>query len=590
MPKRHTPRQAPNGAATELERTRQVLQAEIDVYKQQIIDKTRLLNLLLPINRLPPEVLTEVLIHWTDATKDLSPSLDRSWTRIAHVCHYWREAALSSPRLWSNFALGALDWTREMLVRSKLAPLRIAVFSLHTRLHVESLKLVLQELPRIEKFEFRFLDEIDNGMELGPSAPLLRSLIFASSGMSRLWEPAKTSIVSLMEKADMPKLTRLQLLSCNVPWSSPLFRPTLTQLMFHDMHAKYARSDFAQVLRVLESMPLLRDLDLRGVLPDVVGDATALPVLDPRVSLHALQNLSIAGTAQSCAFLLQHMDFSVNCLRIDCTTAVSEGWTTLALTIASILRGSHSPTASAVSLRSMLLTPDGMTAWNSVHSLETLGRMYRHSTGELSPTLKLSVPAILLGSILDDLATLPLEEVQSCMIASGKGGTHSPQWQELFQAMPNVRELGVFEATTCVMSALAQLVRVPVGQYKGRNGKQTSDVLLPNLKTLSLCLVRFRVYINEPDEDSTLTRTKEMLEARKKARRQVEKLLIQGCINFGHEDCKSLEGLVKEVDWDKAEDWYEDEEDDYTEGYYREEDMAYRRILGSIEDDFNYPW
>ncbi|KIP05545.1 hypothetical protein PHLGIDRAFT_56682, partial [Phlebiopsis gigantea 11061_1 CR5-6] len=101
----------------------QVLQAEVDAHKQQIIEKTRRMNHLLTINRLPPELLGEILLYWMETAKGQSATTDRKWTKIAHVCHHWREVALSSPRLWSSFTLGPLDWTREMLARSKRAPL-----------------------------------------------------------------------------------------------------------------------------------------------------------------------------------------------------------------------------------------------------------------------------------------------------------------------------------------------------------------------------------------------------------------------------------------------------------------------------------
>lgn len=136
------------------------------------------MNGLLTINCLPPELLAEIFRVWIDATKNL-PYLSHMWIKIAHVCHLWREVALSSPRLWSDLTIGTIDWTREMLARSKQAPLSILLSSLYGHpWSPEACKLVLLELSRIERFEIHGVDSIARQLVLCPSAPLLHSFIF----------------------------------------------------------------------------------------------------------------------------------------------------------------------------------------------------------------------------------------------------------------------------------------------------------------------------------------------------------------------------------------------------------------------------
>jgi hypothetical protein len=54
-------------------------------------------NLLSPINRLPPELLTEIFLLWTKEASDVSV--------IAAVCSRWRELALSTSQLWSTICM-----------------------------------------------------------------------------------------------------------------------------------------------------------------------------------------------------------------------------------------------------------------------------------------------------------------------------------------------------------------------------------------------------------------------------------------------------------------------------------------------------
>ena len=457
-----------------------------------------------------------------------------------------------------------------MLTRSKRAPLRITLSRWH-RQQAETLALVLQELPRIEELTFSRVDGIESRAELVASAPLLRSLSITSTYHTA----EKGSVALYMERVDMPKLVHLELLTSHVPWSSPLFRPTVTRLTFRDTSARTQGEDFAQVLRVLGSMPLLQELDLRGVLPILVDDGSTPPELDHYISLPALQHLAVSGTAKSCAFLLQHLKFSVGYLEVECKTMLPAELKILTPIITSKLHGSSS--APAISLQSMLVTGTCLTVWDDVHSIETLGKIHRGYIRRPAPRLKLSISSVLAEGLHDALVSLPLGDVQVCVIGSHTGGASLRGWKTLFQVMPSVRELSVHQCYDDIADALALRIPVPAGEREKRTGKgkqKKSDVLLPQLKVLCLSAVRFRDDLEELDEDpgSVLMAYKKMLETRKKARRQIEKLSIHNSINFGSEDCKSLKGLVKEVDWDGVEDWSEGEEEDDSEDDYSDED------------------
>ncbi|KAJ3540384.1 hypothetical protein NMY22_g4323 [Coprinellus aureogranulatus] len=86
-------------------------------------------NALVPINRLPHEILSTIF----QTTKSLlkytypQPRNRLTWVRVSHVCRYWREVALDAASLWSylDFPRPDPEFTRLMLQRSKNAPLTV---------------------------------------------------------------------------------------------------------------------------------------------------------------------------------------------------------------------------------------------------------------------------------------------------------------------------------------------------------------------------------------------------------------------------------------------------------------------------------
>src|SRR5712672_3754795 len=89
-------------------------------------------NALVPISRLPPEVL-EIILSFL-CLPDIfelpmtGGKLDYlAWLRVSHVCHRWREIALNQPRFWSRINFNTLTFTgaTQVLSRSKMAPLEL---------------------------------------------------------------------------------------------------------------------------------------------------------------------------------------------------------------------------------------------------------------------------------------------------------------------------------------------------------------------------------------------------------------------------------------------------------------------------------
>ena len=61
--------------------------------------------LVAPIRRLPPEVLSEIFLHYNDENNISKFRLNTAPLQLGGVCSRWRTIALSTPRLWTSFAL-----------------------------------------------------------------------------------------------------------------------------------------------------------------------------------------------------------------------------------------------------------------------------------------------------------------------------------------------------------------------------------------------------------------------------------------------------------------------------------------------------
>ncbi len=103
---------------------RKAIDDEIKVSEQVTQELKYRRNALAPISRLPPETLAEIfsLLFSADAS-EYSPYM--KGIRVTHVCHRWREVALSSPHLWNHIIFNKLKLAgfTEILARAKMSPL-----------------------------------------------------------------------------------------------------------------------------------------------------------------------------------------------------------------------------------------------------------------------------------------------------------------------------------------------------------------------------------------------------------------------------------------------------------------------------------
>lgn len=134
--------------------------AAFDAFRASAQNRARL-NALLPINaRLPPEVLAQIFAAYIHASHDPEEYAGYhrhppyAWLKIAHVCHYWREVAIQTPSLWSYITLTRLECVKEMIMRSKEAPLSIFTGPyMRSRHPLALLQLAFNEIHRVKNFD-----------------------------------------------------------------------------------------------------------------------------------------------------------------------------------------------------------------------------------------------------------------------------------------------------------------------------------------------------------------------------------------------------------------------------------------------------
>ena len=81
-------------------------------------------NMLQPVNRLPPEILSHI-------AQQIPNSADQDSTSIiplTHVCRYWRSSIISAPGNWTRVSGRSEPLAELSLERSKAAPLKISLY------------------------------------------------------------------------------------------------------------------------------------------------------------------------------------------------------------------------------------------------------------------------------------------------------------------------------------------------------------------------------------------------------------------------------------------------------------------------------
>ena len=161
------------------------LNKQINSLSEQAITIKRQMNVLVPVSRLPPEVLSAIFLklvwkYWVESEYSHEPSYLKDWgwepppdlqefhpvpwIALTYVCHTWRTVALNDPQLWRILNIRIADFhgrrplrygpslINEVLLRSKDLPLTIKLNGNPSIRPTKGdiLEPILRNIPRIE--------------------------------------------------------------------------------------------------------------------------------------------------------------------------------------------------------------------------------------------------------------------------------------------------------------------------------------------------------------------------------------------------------------------------------------------------------
>lgn len=259
---RYDPGLQPN-LSLETQTTKQALrwklQQELEAHERAAVRNRRELNSLSDIFSLPPELLVIIFEFYLLQCPQQEPD---DWAALTHVCSYWRDIALSTPRLWTTIVLPAKPrFLSAKLKRSGNAILDVDVKrdppGYEDALEREQsalLELVFEQIHRIGRLDIRCPSLRSSRCLPEPvDAPQLRIL----HCNQHTWFPDAHILLRLRSLPKLESLTTISTRDVLIHLRNSYF-PCLKNLTFtRPYHGNFHHSLLADVLR---GLPLLESL------------------------------------------------------------------------------------------------------------------------------------------------------------------------------------------------------------------------------------------------------------------------------------------------------------------------------------------
>ncbi|KAI0043046.1 hypothetical protein FA95DRAFT_444115 [Auriscalpium vulgare] len=272
-------------------------------------------NALSPTHRLPQEVLAHVFSILAEQAPPLEdPSHDHigwmllGWITVTHVCQHWRQVALYNPTLWAREVSSHPAWTQVRLERSKDALISVK-HGISPRAYIEApsavaaLRCALTESRRIEEFYLRedsslmksILDEYFHS-----PFPFLHTLEVhnATAQITRWHDAPHPDATNLHIPSDIflfpePRLRRLVLSNCCVPWEERLFK----SLVHVDIALAGGKNRLPAdtFLSLVEIMRQLQFLKVSNAVSDIDDAPDRVVSLAPSLAYFSLTGEAVAN-------------------------------------------------------------------------------------------------------------------------------------------------------------------------------------------------------------------------------------------------------------------------------------------------------
>lgn len=224
------------------------------------------------------------------------------WTRVTHVCTWWRALAISMPNLWCTIPFNlSTPWIKTLLARSERRPLDI-VLDEDAAMDKPRERLVEAALMRARSLDFRHI-----------SPTILALVVKSISGSRRTLEdlsvfaPLRNAFqAQLLQLSDYRALTSITIE--NFDRFPEALAPGLKQLSLTSCRMRPSSSELLTFLRGLANIEIL---ELRYCLPPQVDEFQSSQ--NNRIPLPALQALTLEQSSSSLwGNLIHHLSYPVS--------------------------------------------------------------------------------------------------------------------------------------------------------------------------------------------------------------------------------------------------------------------------------------
>jgi hypothetical protein len=260
------------------------IEARISSLEMQLVHLKRRRNGLLPICRLPSELLVDILRHLQnepgseDKRERLKHDLiNRKWSRIMLVCYHFRTLAVNTPSLWDTLdSSHPLHWRYLCLLRAADAPLCV-------RLHDEDGGHLLE---RAWKAEIDGLEAVQ-AVDWNAPRPGLQHLAIRLFSQGLRVTPEFLGAVPVA-------LVHLELIGWEIALEAA---PRMPCLRFLEMRQVDIPNGFESLFSLFRNVPMVEELRIARL---YFGDSmfgpnpnTIIPIPEPGALLPCLKTLRI---------------------------------------------------------------------------------------------------------------------------------------------------------------------------------------------------------------------------------------------------------------------------------------------------------
>ncbi|KAI5822706.1 hypothetical protein K523DRAFT_421878 [Schizophyllum commune Tattone D] len=292
--------------ATSVEQTFVTQSHDLSTMRRRLLRQLGLhRSLIAPVWRLPPELLSDIFLHYKALHDDRS-ACAHFMARLAHVCFVWREVARDTPALWTHFTSKRCSRMPKVINADLVALSRTAPITVHHDCDDPEDRVLLRLLDQLQPHAARWGSlKLSGRVRTFAQLPLvaLPALREVSLTFYDTWPSVVEFDEVLLFLEDAPRLERLAVSSDSITWDEdeeedefmtfqvPQFNH-LTHLSVKLPHARLSKDDFMLGLAPFTDSLVFLSLHTDLFVPPAHLDHTAEPTPFP-----ALRTLDLSQTA-----------------------------------------------------------------------------------------------------------------------------------------------------------------------------------------------------------------------------------------------------------------------------------------------------